>query len=512
MRGARPSRHARAIQPEPVPVIFAPVPFSVHRWRIPAECWYPSMSCGGGITGDSRSTMNQRTAWRSDDQTMEASVTRERPEAAPLHAVEVLGVLGVWTFYAALNVVTGTLNHRRGGGGGGGVQSRVEWGHLVLSVVWAVLTLLVLWLSRYFLLDRAFWRRRALYVIAFGVVVAIASDTLCDVIWDAVLPHEMARGGRGAERHFRPGVRNLTWFDDFGVFAAAVAVGAARGYMLRERARRELARRRETELEARSAHAQAEAASVQADAARLQSQLSEARLDALQRQLDPHFLFNTLNAVSALVERDPRGVRRMIGQLSDLLRHSMNSASAPEIPFRQELELLERYVDIMRVRFEELLLVEIEVDPRVLNALVPNLILQPLVENAIKHGVEQRANGGRVHIAASLDGDTVVLRVRDDGPDDASRAMPSDSTTGAPTGNGVGLRNTTARLEQLYGDAQSLTLGRDDLGGMVAEVRLPYHARPLPRDHAARATPTDPLRRDSVDDRAEGLTAEPTDD
>jgi two-component system, LytTR family, sensor kinase len=300
------------------------------------------------------------------------------------------------------------------------------------------------------------------------------SDGLSDALWDALAP-----AGSDGGRRFRPSLRNLSWLDDFGVVVAALAAAVSRSYVLRARVREDGMRRREAILEARAAR-------MRADGAQLEAQLAEARLDALRRQLDPHFLFNTLNAVSALVERDPRGVRRMIEQLGDLLRHSMDDATAPEIPLGQELALLERYVDIMRVRFDDQLDVVIRADPRALDALVPNLILQPLVENAIRHGVEQRAGGGRVEVEAALDGDALVLRVRDDGPGPA----PHEGV-GAAAGGGVGLRNTAARLAHLYGARHRLTLVADPRGGTLAEVRVPHHTHPEPRetDHGADRAP-----------------------
>ena len=208
---------------------------------------------------------------------------------------------------------------------------------------------------------------------------------------------------------------------------------------------------------------------------RLQAQLAEARLDALRRQLDPHFLFNTLHAVSSLVERDPRGVRRMITRLSELLRHSIEVSGEPEVPLRQELELLGRYLDIMPVRFQGRLEVETRVDDRALDALVPNLILQPLVENAIKHGVEQLTGPGRICIEAEHADGQVVLRVRDNGPG-VDGGVPAGAPLATRPGR-VGLRNTVARLEQLYGTEQRFTLRLAEDGGAVAEVRLPYHTR-----------------------------------
>jgi signal transduction histidine kinase len=400
-----------------------------------------------------------------------------RPDAAPLRAVELLVVAVVWLFYGALSVATETLEHHHDGAPFGSANPRF----FINPVLWAVLTTLVLVVGRHVSLDRAFWRRRWPFVLVGALLLANLSDVASDAAWDALAPtvavrdrHEREREhGRGGPRRFRPRSDNLTWLDDFGVIAIALGAASLRGYLLRERARREAARRREARLEAESARARA-------DSAQLQAQLAQARLDALRRQLDPHFLFNTLNAVSALVERDPRGVRRMIGQLSDLLRHSTDRASAPEIPLRDELALLERYADIMRVRFEDQLVIHTNVEPSALEALVPNMVLQPLVENAIKHGVEHRDEGGRVDVEAVREGDVLVLRVTDDGP---GMAPWSPTGAGAPSDagraeRGVGLRNTAARLAQLYGDAHRFTVRPRLEGGTVAEIRLPYHTSP----------------------------------
>ena len=403
-----------------------------------------------------------------------------RPDAAPLRAVELLSIVVVWLFYGALTLATPLLEQRRERGSFEAL-SNTNPRFFINPILWAALTTLILWMSRRVSLDGAFWRRRGVLVVLAAVLVANGSDMVSDALWDAFASPSIVRRVRHeAEEHrFRPGLRNLTWLDDFAVIIATLAAATARGYVLRERARLEAARRREAELEAESAQARA-------DAAHLEAQLAEAKLEALRRQLDPHFLFNTLNGVSALVERDPRGVRRMIGQLSDLLRHSMEGASSPEIPLRQELELLERYVDIMRVRFQDQLVIETRADPRTLDALVPNMILQPLVENAIKHGVEQREDGGRVEVETLLDGHALVLRVCDDGP--GMPAWTSEAATGGSTSKqlgdrGVGLRNTAARLAQLYGDAHSFTIGPRADGGTLAEVRLPFHTRPEVRQH-----------------------------
>jgi sensor histidine kinase YesM len=230
----------------------------------------------------------------------------------------------------------------------------------------------------------------------------------------------------------------------FGV----IATGVARAYSLRYRARRE-------------------------QATQLGAQLAEARLDALRRQLDPHFLFNTLNAVSSLVERDPSGVRRMIARLGDLLRYSFEGGNEPEVPLRQELSLLSRYVDIMQVRFQGRLSVTMQMEDGVLDALVPGLILQPLVENAIKYGVESRTEGGRITVSGARERDVLVLRVQDDGVRTGAPAARLGDD--APRGAGLGLRNTRERLAQLYGPAYGFALTQVPGDGAIAEVRLPFH-------------------------------------
>jgi two-component system, LytTR family, sensor kinase len=201
----------------------------------------------------------------------------------------------------------------------------------------------------------------------------------------------------------------------------------------------------------------------------LQAQLADARLAALRTQLNPHFLFNTLHAVSALVERDPRGVRRMIARLSELLRTTLDGADEQEVPLEQELTFTHRYLEIMQIRFQGRLSIESQVEPAVLDALVPNLILQPLVENAIKHGVSKIDVEGRIQIQARRDGERLVLCVRDNGP------RASESVLRAA--EGIGLRNTRERLLELYGSEQSFTLRGAEDGGVVAEVIIPFHKR-----------------------------------
>jgi sensor histidine kinase YesM len=250
----------------------------------------------------------------------------------------------------------------------------------------------------------------------------------------------------------------MFWLDDLIIYFAVVAGGFARDYFGRYRARRE-----------ESLRLRAEAVQLQAQSAQLQAQLADARLSALRTQLNPHFLFNTLNAISTLVERDPRGVRRMIARLSELLRYSLATANDQEAPLERELEFVERYLEIMQVRFEGKLEVQTDIETGVRDALVPTLLLQTLVENAVKHGIDRLKSGGRIEIGARRVGEQLVIHVRDNGPgvDAAMRA--------AGEREGVGLRNTRARLGQLYGDAYRLTLEPAHDGRTVVSVTVPFH-------------------------------------
>jgi two-component system LytT family sensor kinase len=202
-------------------------------------------------------------------------------------------------------------------------------------------------------------------------------------------------------------------------------------------------------------------------ASRLETRLLATQIRALEMQIHPHFLFNTLHAIASLVraERNPAAVE-MIAGLSELLRASLRSDGPAEIPLREELALAERYLSIEQIRFRERLETSISADLDALDALVPALILQPLVENAIRHGIERRAAPGRVEVEARRQQGTLLLRVRDvcDG-----RPMP------ARDGAGIGLSNTQARLRHLYGDRQRFALAATADGGSIASVEIPFH-------------------------------------
>ncbi|MEP6731526.1 MAG: histidine kinase [bacterium] len=201
----------------------------------------------------------------------------------------------------------------------------------------------------------------------------------------------------------------------------------------------------------------------------LRAQLSEAQLQVLRSQLHPHFLFNTLNGVATLMHRDVNAADRMVTDLATLLRATLQDAGPHEIPLTDELDLLERYIAIVSMRFGDRLTVEQHISADVRDALVPQFLLQPLVENAIEYGVARRPGPGTLIIRAIRVEEQICVTVSDDGP-----GLRGDS----PAGHGIGLANTRARLRELYGDEQQLHLAPASAdGGVCVTVTLPYHRR-----------------------------------
>jgi len=207
-------------------------------------------------------------------------------------------------------------------------------------------------------------------------------------------------------------------------------------------------------------------------ATELEKRLTQARLQALQMQLNPHFLFNTLNAISSLMHRDVKAADRMLARLAELLRYALESTESQEVTLQKELAFLRRYLEIEQTRFGARLQVREEVAEGLLEALVPNLILQPLVENAIKHGIERRTRDGVIVLRAVEEDGKVVLEVSDNGPG----LKPEGSGR-----KGIGLANTRARLEQLYGVDHAFELVNAEAGGLTVRVRIPFRRSRLVR-------------------------------
>jgi two-component system LytT family sensor kinase len=201
--------------------------------------------------------------------------------------------------------------------------------------------------------------------------------------------------------------------------------------------------------------------------AQLESRLIEAELKALREQLRPHFLFNTMNTISVLVREGKNDAAvTLIARLSSLLRLSLDTTRGHEVTLRQEMDFLELYLEIQQVRFSDRLLVELKIEPDAMDALIPNLLLQPLVENAILHGVAPKSGPGRVTVAGRVVGAQLHLEVRDDGP---------GIVAGPKRGkNGIGLANTKERIQKIYGDHGQFTLHSEPGRGVTVQIILPF--------------------------------------
>jgi signal transduction histidine kinase len=402
--------------------------------------------------------------------------SERRSIGLPLQRTELLLIFAFWTVLAVLNAASHLLDPR----GPGFQQPFPASTPITLAFaeyyLWAVITVPIFWMaSRVSLEPRGNRFGRVLLLLGVGVITAMCVDVAIHFMRVSLLDLPF-RPRRGPPVTWLTGIERLWFLDDLTVYFAVLAAGIARDIFVRYRARHD------------------ETVRLTAQAAQLQAQLAEARLAVLSAQLNPHFLFNTLHAVSSLVERDPRGVRRMIARLSELLRVTLEGTSEQEIPLSRELELLRLYLDIMQVRFQGRLTVDVHVDNDVMDALVPNFVLQPLVENAVMHGVAKVEGAGRIELRARRAGDDVVITVRDNGPgiDAAVATDGNGSLTPVPRDRGgtggVGLTNTRARLEQLYGAEQHLSLRRAGEAGTVAEIVMPYHTATDLHAEAAPAT------------------------
>lgn len=308
--------------------------------------------------------------------------------------------------------------------------------NLIAWMTWALWVPVVLWISDRFPLERNRW----MLSIGAHVVGACVVGGIQVLLFQLVLQQfSLVNPDWKAESLFAVGMR---WYAGQMLVVYFAIVGAHTAIRLHAAYR-----------------TQAETA------AKLETDLANAQLHALRSQLNPHFLFNALNSVVTLIGRDTHGAQRMIVRLSELLRATLAAGDGSEVQLRQELELVERYLDIERIRFGSRLSVTIDVPAELMTATVPALLLQPLVENAITHGLSQISTTGLVSVRAWVEGRMLHLEVRDNGPGPFVKPKRP--------GSGIGVSNLRARLERLYGDEQSIELLEAPGGGCIAAVMLP---------------------------------------
>jgi two-component sensor histidine kinase len=316
-------------------------------------------------------------------------------------------------------------------------ETLASW--LICAYLWFALTPFVLHLARRFPLERQRWRTSALVHLAASCIFALLQLSVYVLIVSWVSSEAGKPPFFDALRHIFIGDFHFDLLTYWAIIGFSHALDYYRKY-------------RERELRA----------------AQLETTLAQAQLDALRMQLHPHFLFNTLNSISVLMAEDTKAARRMLIRLSDLLRASLENKGTHEVTLKEELEFLESYLEIEQTRFQDRLTVRMEVDPKALDARVPNLILQPLVENAIRHGIAPRACAGLIEICARRENGTVQLEVHDNGAG-ISEAQPESLM------KGIGLSNTRARLEQLYGAAHRFELHDRQGGGLTVTISIPFH-------------------------------------
>jgi len=313
---------------------------------------------------------------------------------------------------------------------------QMSWAYL-----WALATPLVLWVAAKLPIDRSNWIRPSLLHIPISLAISIVVTAIGHVLvwlywgWSMGRPFSFERMTRFVVANFSEGI---------GIYLLIALTSYAYGYYSRYR--------------------KGESRTLQ-----LEAQLSRAELQALKMQLQPHFLFNTLHSISALMHKDPDAARKMITRLGDFLRLTLESSGLQEVSLQQEIEFLRCYLEIEQIRFQDRLETRVTVPPEALEARVPNLILQPIVENAIRHGISSSSMPGLVEIQAQPHHGKLRIQVRDNGP-----GLNSHRTNDNLFQAGVGLANTEARLERLYGTAHLFNLSNDPSGGLVVTLELPF--------------------------------------
>ena len=361
------------------------------------------------------------------------------------HGPIVLTILGAWTLFALFFSTQVYLNIIYHGRSQPFANVLIPW--LTCGYLWAALTPLTLWLARRFPLEKEVIVRRVALHLLFAVLISLLHLVAFTFVFQAFVRH--------AADPFFP----LGPFQDvvvgqfhFNLLLYCVVIGLYQTFDYYRRFREREQRAAQLELEA----------------AQLETQLTRAQLDALKMQLHPHFLFNTLNTISVLMEEDVNAANEMLLRLSDLLRAALKNDEAHEVTLEEELQFLAKYLQIEQARFHDRLQIRIDPAPETLTAYLPNLILQPLVENAIRHAVAPRTIETLIEIRSHKRDGQLHLSVTDNGEGMVDQATPT---------NGIGLRNTRARLEKLYGPHQDFKLETATGGGVHISIIIPFRTR-----------------------------------
>jgi two-component system LytT family sensor kinase len=318
---------------------------------------------------------------------------------------------------------------------------RIVFWQLTVWYGWGCLSPLIISLGRRFPCEGRAWLKGALVHLSAGLVFAAVHLGAATSLRMLIQPFDVWSDTRSFVMQYRDELKGFYLFDFF-VYWAILGVGYAFDYRERYRERESVA-------------------------AQLKAQLAEAQLESLKMQLHPHFLFNALHTIAGLVRGNEKvPAVNMIAGLSDLLRRALDNADEQEVPLREELKFIELYLDIQRARFSDRLTVRMEIAPETLDAMVPNLLLQPLVENAIRHGISLNDSAGVIVINAYCDDRMLRLKVCDDGPGLQSGWRMEES-------EGIGLANTSERLKHLYGTQHRFELRNGEAGGLTVAIALP---------------------------------------
>jgi len=361
------------------------------------------------------------------------------------YGLVVLAILGAWTLFGFFFSTQLYLNIRYHGRSQPFSLILIPW--LICGYLWAALTPVALLLARRFPLEKELIVRRVALHLLFGVLLSLLQLVAYNFVFNTLVH-------RSSDSLFPLGPFQdvLVGQFHFNLLLYCVLVGLYQTFDYYRRFRER--EQRATQLEV--------------EAAQLETQLTRAQLDALKMQLHPHFLFNTLNTISVLMEEDVGAANEMLLRLSDLLRAALKNNEAHEVTLEEELQFLEKYLQIEQARFQDRLKVRIDPAPETLTAYLPNLILQPLVENAIRHAVAPRATETLIEIRSHKHDGHLHLSVSDNGEGMMDHATPT---------NGIGLRNTRARLEKLYGSNQDFRLETASGGGVHISIIIPFRNR-----------------------------------